>query len=179
MIYVFQSTHLHEVWLIHLWKFNTVIVVSIHTPTWGVTVCNTNTFEYMVFQSTHLHEVWHGLSRKRINKQRFQSTHLHEVWPNATSMGVWKRRFQSTHLHEVWPCGKFYFNFTGGFQSTHLHEVWPPGYWASISIRSFNPHTYMRCDPMLDNILSASKFNQLLCESLLLFRFHNPKLLYK
>ena len=59
---VFQSTHLHEVWLLIVWtirlircfnphtymrcdpsglqKCRTISKVSIHTPTWGVTVCS-------------------------------------------------------------------------------------------------------------------------------------------
>ncbi len=76
----FQSTHLHEVW-----QWNSVFVyslccfnphtymrcdqqesmglqlkqiVSIHTPTWGVTYRCTTIFSPWEFQSTHLHEVW-------------------------------------------------------------------------------------------------------------------------
>ena len=33
------------------------------------------------------------------------------------------------------------------FQSTHLHEVWQTGSELSLTRKSFNPHTYMRCDP--------------------------------
>ena len=32
------------------------------------------------------------------------------------------------------------------FQSTHLHEVWRINNLRNIKWRSFNPHTYMRCD---------------------------------
>ena len=55
--YKFQSTHLHEVWL-KIRKKDAESDVSIHTPTWGVTMIKDNYCGYMQFQSTHLHEVW-------------------------------------------------------------------------------------------------------------------------
>ena len=75
----FQSTHLHEVWLrdVILHKKGNV---SIHTPTWGVTRAIARARANTQFQSTHLHEVWrlHGI--KQTIWSEFQSTHLHEVW---------------------------------------------------------------------------------------------------
>ena len=41
--------------------------VSIHTPTWGVTVIVTATDSISMFQSTHLHEVW--LNRSFVSKR--------------------------------------------------------------------------------------------------------------
>ena len=77
---VFQSTHLHEVWLLIVWtirlircfnphtymrcdpsglqKCRTISKVSIHTPTWGVTNRVYLLTLTVKFQSTHLHEVW-------------------------------------------------------------------------------------------------------------------------
>ena len=76
----FQSTHLHEVW--QSWQFSHDLInsfnphtymrcdvkgacifhqrlVSIHTPTWGVTaVLVSAVMSILKFQSTHLHEVW-------------------------------------------------------------------------------------------------------------------------
>ena len=99
--YVFQSTHLHEVWppsnrsssVTFCFNPHTYmrcdrrsknvcksIDVSIHTPTWGVT--------YAALQITRLNP--------------FQSTHLHEVWRNSGSFSIMATMFQSTHLHEVW-----------------------------------------------------------------------------
>ena len=98
---LFQSTHLHEVWLImsiSLWAvkcFNPhtymrcdtqpmnafrTKTVSIHTPTWGVTVRIVAIIERYTFQSTHLHEVWLPNSNQCRIRYGFQSTHLHEVW---------------------------------------------------------------------------------------------------
>ena len=75
----FQSTHLHEVWLIakpsfirhsgfnpHTYmrcdsfdvKVDLQGGVSIHTPTWGVTILTFYLCLLELFQSTHLHEVW-------------------------------------------------------------------------------------------------------------------------
>ena len=75
----FQSTHLHEVWpckprlLCQLLRFNPHTymrcdgmnrktfrywLVSIHTPTWGVTNRYIRSGSPFMFQSTHLHEVW-------------------------------------------------------------------------------------------------------------------------
>ena len=75
----FQSTHLHEVWpgealdFMVLNSFNPHTYmrcdsttcstnytprVSIHTPTWGVTLFISYLLLSTMFQSTHLHEVW-------------------------------------------------------------------------------------------------------------------------
>ena len=64
---------------------------------------------------------------------------------------------QSKSLHNVlkvsihtptWGVTRGYYVelFTITFQSTHLHEVWPKQRTRTLSMRSFNPHTYMRCD---------------------------------
>ena len=76
----FQSTHLHEVWDITERACATIkpsfnphtymrcetcfsdggqyFIVSIHTPTWGVSYGDTGLERTSMFQSTHLHEVW-------------------------------------------------------------------------------------------------------------------------
>ena len=122
---MFQSTHLHEVWLpcagwrdvlrfvsIHTPTWGVTLQglprapigrVSIHTPTWGVTIGATPAFQFGVFQSTHLHEVWHDPFIMITKGHLFQSTHLHEVWLIVRFIQVCINRFQSTHLHEVWP----------------------------------------------------------------------------
>ena len=145
-----------------------VLLVSIHTPTWGVTV-----FFYFFngryrFQSTHLHEVWLRVLHLRymflyvsihtptwgvtfcshpscdhfivsIHTPTWGVTWLHN---NRTGIGM----FQSTHLHEVWRAPILKWTNVLLFQSTHLHEVWlflhSYGYYTIC----FNPHTYMRCD---------------------------------
>ena len=143
---MFQSTHLHEVWLDFLngdlgevgfnphtymrcdFVFESIdtkpLNVSIHTPTWGVTHCAANclskphvSIHTPTWGVTHFFDIFTFSSR-------FQSTHLHEVWRRLTSEQSKLLEFQSTHLHEVWPC------------TTRLQ---------GLSV-CFNPHTYMRCD---------------------------------
>ena len=98
----FQSTHLHEVWLFVSVRWYCSCEVSIHTPTWGVTFLR----EY---------EAW-----------------LRQVSIHTPTWGVTIE-------------GKQYVDTTV-FQSTHLHEVWLLIVWTIRLIRCFNPHTYMRCD---------------------------------
>ena len=121
----FQSTHLHEVWLFVSVRWYCSCEVSIHTPTWGVTFLR----EY---------EAW--LRQVSIHTPTWGVTHLDyrsvERFP----------KFQSTHLHEVWQYVPRDVSVKVRFQSTHLHEVWP---WYELSCEfesGFNPHTYMRCD---------------------------------
>ena len=165
--FMFQSTHLHEVWRSHsptmrftlcfnphtymrcdfmVKVLDLVLAVSIHTPTWGVTVeidpvskfCIVSihtptwgvTFDYLIsyvlilFQSTHLHEVWPITP--------FFYLHSVEVSIHTPTWGVTKFivvmekqvLFQSTHLHEVWLNCLSIQTDKILFQSTHLHEVW-------------------------------------------------------
>ena len=120
-------------------------IVSIHTPTWGVTEANAQKAVAEWFQSTHLHEVWHFMALNRRYDVGFNPhTYMRCDKTNATSMGVWKsfnphtymrcdtwllsrclnQKFQSTHLHEVWQVLNKRFLPNRKFQSTHLHEVW-------------------------------------------------------
>ena len=124
-MYLFQSTHLHEVWLLVSFFYlnfgcfnphtymrcdydsdifnNWIKKVSIHTPTWGVTT-------------------W----RNRLSR------------PNTSFNPHTYMRcdLRKTGSAVVWMM----------FQSTHLHEVWPQIIVEQLANMSFNPHTYMRCD---------------------------------
>ena len=145
LVEAFQSTHLHEVWLsnyslsLSYIRFNphtymrcdpAEVVrynfsgVSIHTPTWGVTIVIFPLTRLRMFQSTHLHEVW------QVFTQAF----------NATAM------FQSTHLHEVWPWISLVLSIIICFNP---HTYMRCDYCTacrSYYLYGFNPHTYMRCD---------------------------------
>ena len=142
---LFQSTHLHEVWLlgrIELVRFlcfnphtymrcdrskrskSSSRMVSIHTPTWGVTVPLLLYLDIFKFQSTHLHEVWHQCLSEVWHSTLFQSTHLHEVWHRRYDTVHWIWRFNPhTYMRcdqeKQKKCSK-----QSKFQSTHLHEVW-------------------------------------------------------
>ena len=64
--------------------YQDLIQVSIHTPTWGVTSLFVVFAASTLFQSTHLHEVWPSTDYKLPKTGLFQSTHLHEVWRIST-----------------------------------------------------------------------------------------------
>ena len=142
----FQSTHLHEVWLLRGYRARDYADVSIHTPTWGVTVFTQAFNATAMFQSTHLHEVWLSCS---IVFQYWSTVSIHTpTWGVTISSFVWLlyHMFQSTHLHEVWHLNFIVMEKQVLFQSTHLHEVWlTVSGWNSCLV-CFNPHTYMRCD---------------------------------
>ena len=61
-------------------SLTTWLTVSIHTPTWGVTISSWTISVGKEFQSTHLHEVWLSRYKSSGIAFLFQSTHLHEVW---------------------------------------------------------------------------------------------------
>ena len=149
---LFQSTHLHEVWLCSGFADSLI---------WE-------------FQSTHLHEVWPSKYPKfvptyRFNPHtymrcdvddptvlstRFVSIHTPTwgVTDPATSLAL-DVVFQSTHLHEVWLFAALTRITLCMFQSTHLHEVWRSRRSRETGLTSFNPHTYMRCD--IDRIINC------------------------
>ena len=163
----FQSTHLHEVWHISFSRCGSSRV-SIHTPTWGVTIPLTLFINVIGFQSTHLHEVWLSKFKWKTILLMFQSTHLHEVWlfrftniclnfsfnphtymrcdKQMQDLSGWDNGFNP---HTYMRCDAMRsYKVTLGvkFQSTHLHEVWLVPFIINGFPLCFNPHTYMRCD---------------------------------
>ena len=143
---MFQSTHLHEVWLWkwatsnYQWCFNphtymrcdqlTIytnqhLTVSIHTPTWGVTQTKWQLTK-LLYVSIHT-PTW-GVT--------LNNGHIHyqcEVSIHTPTWGVTVCNRKRTYQYK--------------FQSTHLHEVWLSDVRRrDIKRVCFNPHTYMRCD---------------------------------
>ena len=55
--------------------------VSIHTPTQGVTLSSHRVDDHYQFQSTHPRRVWHSLVFPFDKTKEFQSTHPRRVWP--------------------------------------------------------------------------------------------------
>ena len=128
---MFQSTHLHEVWLVFCWVVFCSHVVSIHTPTWGVTsLALLLTTSWNCFNPHTYMRCDPSISATILSTSLFQSTHLHEVWLFKLSSSMVNVTFQSTHLHEVWPSISATILSTSLFQSTHLHEVWLS--WRSV-----------------------------------------------
>ena len=144
---MFQSTHLHEVWL--------------NNPVYGILVNGFNPHTYMRcdlfrccsefhnlrFQSTHLHEVW-LVFVGRVNAYRSFNPHTYmRCDPKEIPIKLSFAKFQSTHLHEVWPKRSYRLLFT---VSVSIHTpTWGVtcGFVAEyFHLQCFNPHTYMRCD---------------------------------
>ena len=120
-------------------------IVSIHTPTQGVTVVKVYEFNLRRFQSTHPRRVW----RRNGGFGRRATVSIHTPTQGVTRCGLlWlvELVFQSTHPRRVW---LYYFpslsDYVGFNPHTHagcdtlvLNEV--------LWYRSFNPHTHAGCD---------------------------------
>ena len=151
-----------------------LVIVSIHTPTQGVTTSIMYPAQASQFQSTHPRRVWpfctfamcseyvsihtptQGVTMEyflQYARYRFQSTHPRRVWHLWPCPLGYRRRFQSTHPRRVWPwCRRIVF-FQEQFQSTHPRRVWhqPPAH--GNPLQCFNPHTHAGCDSISNNIL--------------------------
>ena len=186
---MFQSTHLHEVWLIqrsnifsrkcfnpHTYMrcdasdkdFWPCRLVSIHTPTWGVTWNKTNEWNSPKFQSTHLHEVWlhlflssrpflcfnpHTYMRCDVFLHPYDCYTIcfnpHTYMRCDVVRSLRTRRFRVSIHTPTWGVTgnrSILRLFKWVFQSTHLHEVWRWRDKRPEAKACFNPHTYMRCD---------------------------------
>ena len=107
--------------------------VSIHTPTWGVTIfCN--------LLLLHL---------PRFNPHTYMRCDIsHALAFPHTIM------FQSTHLHEVWRLRALCESIHWCFNPHTYMRCDTVSLMTEVLIHCFNPHTYMRCD--LSNITSKS-----------------------
>ena len=142
---MFQSTHLHEVW---------------HQK-------QPNYKRYKWFQSTHLHEVWPCRSNTRsampsfnphtymrCDKTKKQAENYINSFNPHTYMRCDLGDVESSNILCVsihtptWGVTRHLKRKLTEklFQSTHLHEVWHVVPLQGDLLRSFNPHTYMRCD---------------------------------
>ena len=144
-------------------------LVSIHTPTKGVTCSNRLNPGWWGFQSTHPRRVWLIYNQILFLPNQFQSTHPRRVWLKAfdticslsavsihtPTKGVTKpttRRllnamvFQSTHPRRVWQLLPLCTHVRWSF-NPHPHE----GCDLLMAVtrnycNSFNPHTHEGCD---------------------------------
>ena len=121
-------------------------VVSIHTPTKGVTEMGSVHVICREFQSTHPRRVWLDLltfscdfckvsihtptkgvtlcSVKCLLVRLFQSTHPRRVWLGTHIIYALQQRFQSTHPRRVWLERGESVTRMFKFQSTHPRRVW-------------------------------------------------------
>ena len=97
--WMFQSTHPRRVWLNLLFKVFPKTLVSIHTPTKGVTQSKHRKYPRNQFQSTHPRRVWLFVYLKTKSLNRFQSTHPRRVWP-AEPRAVHLVKCFNPHTHE-------------------------------------------------------------------------------
>ena len=120
---LFQSTHPRRVWLRlsclptcsvcfnpHTHEgcdlanpvISAISLVSIHTPTKGVTLLALLIISPISFQSTHPRRVWLKEIIKGGKVAEFQSTHPRRVWPVTATYIKYEKKFQSTHPRRVW-----------------------------------------------------------------------------
>ena len=130
--------------------------VSIHTPTKGVTYVFIFILPNNSFQSTHPRRVWLGAKTSIFIDTEFQSTHPRRVWPYLNR--TWES-FEYVSIHTP----------TKGvtvvpddvhdwirFQSTHPRRVWHKWLINKVLSISFNPHTHEGCDRHTPSVLSAT-----------------------
>ena len=98
--------------------------VSIHTPTQGVTFSIRNKTVLLQFQSTHPRRVWLVSVFCPLLVFLFQSTHPRRVWLLIFVISITTYRFQSTHPRRVWRLKMIHHN----------------------RCKRFNPHTHAGCD---------------------------------
>ena len=142
----FQSTHLHEVWLVRETTISKAFKVSIHTPTWGVT--NTQIIPGKNQKSFNPH------TYMRCDEKATKVLKTIKVSIHTPTWGVTQRQLlwlyaENVSIHTpTWgvTLRTVIFRSISLFQSTHLHEVWPEIFADILNIVGFNPHTYMRCD---------------------------------
>ena len=99
----FQSTHLHEVWLQELSNRPVRLLVSIHTPTWGVTPLRSRCHSS---NKVSIHTpTWGVTSCNQHYCQAYKGFNPHTYMRcDQANLAIKAQNlvFQSTHLHEVW-----------------------------------------------------------------------------
>ena len=146
---LFQSTHPRRVWQTTAAKYKSLLTVSIHTPTKGVTC---KYLQIDRFTQVSIHTPTKGVTgsiAQAVVFRLFQSTHPRRVWRgfkgkaylcitvsiHTPTKGV--TDFHDEDYYDVW------------FQSTHPRRVWLSKSLSSNIILSFNPHTHEGCDIIL------------------------------
>ena len=173
---MFQSTHLHEVWLSFYHEHIFHILVSIHTPTWGVTPDEVSgrwgtgvSIHTPTWGVTPLSRLMEHLNKVSIHTPTWGVTG-HQQWRSIGKPGFNPHTYMrcdsiycsydefkdSFNPHTYMRCDSdqlFSLPCSAMFQSTHLHEVWQLDNEIYNRYDSFNPHTYMRCDSKVMRLL--------------------------
>ena len=143
-------------------------MVSIHTPTQGVTWLKIIKHNGIMFQSTHPRRVWPSYKivvvrpflfqsthprrvwlrhiTDTVSHHEFQSTHPRRVWLSTAKVSILLSEFQSTHPRRVWPERPITDTPNCWFQSTHPRRVWQRLHPPVVPEDGFNPHTHAGCD---------------------------------
>ena len=112
------------------WSVLCACGVSIHTPTWGVTVDYFLGFFFWLFQSTHLHEVWLEPSNGRYTSACF-NPHTYMRCDQMASLYI--PDLYGFNPHTYMRCD-FYENITLACESVSIHTPT----WGVTNSRSYS-----------------------------------------
>ena len=121
-------------------------VVSIHTPTKGVTANVAKAKADAKFQSTHPRRVWRPIRKVHAHLIKFQSTHPRRVWLSDCFYPPIMISF-NPHTHEGCDIANDFYRYAK-WVSIHTPTkgvTQKPGI-SLICMISFNPHTHEGCD---------------------------------
>ena len=145
-MYLFQSTHLHEVWhsakrtkhqsssfnphtymrCDNIWSVTNGLyhAVSIHTPTWGVTFCR-----FLMYDTKGFNPHTYMRCDIKSSKSRLRMTGFNpHTYMRCDVCWDWLAIWKAVSIHTpTWGVTKLILLLTTliiTFQSTHLHEVW-------------------------------------------------------
>ena len=125
----FQSTHPRRVWLGLFKILDASVIVSIHTPTKGVT----KTFFYLcTMKKVSIHTPTKGVTPTSVKPCRPTTVSIHTPTKGVTRPINWiivSCKFQSTHPRRVWRLHTDTIKFRDRFQSTHPRRVWLKIIW--------------------------------------------------
>ena len=146
MSILFQSTHPRRVWLLPVYEGSSSTVVSIHTPTQGVTQ---GALTEKQIQTVSIHTPTQGVT-DQLGMQSvpalFQSTHPRRVWPLPTMLSVWLISF-NPHTHAGCDMAKVNISRNAYSFNPHTHAGCDCVMLISrYMLFSFNPHTHAGCD---------------------------------
>ena len=134
-------------------------MVSIHTPTKGVTLLRWQLVKWLLFQSTHPRRVWlYNLSAI----QRSFEVSIHTPTKGVTYVGMVNMCYATSfnpHTHEGCdPDGWSYWCSASNCFNPHTHEGCDNTLQQRyISMKSFNPHTHEGCDVITNLMISQQR----------------------
>ena len=144
---LFQSTHPRRVWLVLLVHYLVVFLVSIHTPTKGVTYIRYSHTYLIKFQSTHPRRVWLMVIFLFLHRVCF-NPHTHEGCDTLLFLYYGMMILVSIHTPTkgvTFTCFLFHENCV--CFNPHTHEGCDKYmFMQDIMVNSFNPHTHEGCD---------------------------------